>query len=119
MSVDSYVQLDELLSQPATRLLRALRFFDWVSSSDLYVALDVGDHEQSAFSAALARSARDGFVDRNRSGGVTYRLTAAGRRELERRLRGESRMQPARLRKCSLCRGVGHYAKSCREARAA
>lgn len=90
---DGYVQLDVILEQPATRVLRALRWFDWAESFDIYTACNVGDHERSAFSAALARLAKDKLIER---GGKLFRITAAGRVELARRLNGESRVQAKR-----------------------
>lgn len=90
---DGYVMLDAILEQPSTRVLRAIRWFDWASSFDIYFACDVGDHDRSAFSAALARLTKDKLIERN---GRLFRLTAAGRQDLARRLRGESRVQSKR-----------------------
>lgn len=86
-----YSPLDETLAMPVTRLLRALRRFDWTRPGDLYVALEIGEHEKSSFSAALSRMANKGLVERgdHSTDGWAYRLSDAGRVELERRLRGE------------------------------
>lgn len=86
-----YTPLDETLAMPVTRLLRALRWFDWARSGDLYLALEVSDDERSNYSAALSRMAKSGLVERgdNSTDGWAYRLSGAGRAELDRRLRGE------------------------------
>ena len=86
-----YTPLDETLAMPVTRLLRALRRFDWVRACDLYIALDVTEDEKSSYSAALSRMTKAGYVNRGDycSDGWLYQLTSAGRVELERRLRGE------------------------------
>lgn len=86
-----YTPLDETLAMPVTRLLRALRWFDWTRPSDLYVVLELAEHEKSAYSAALSRMTKSGLVERgdHSTDGWAYRLSDAGRAELDRRLRGE------------------------------
>ena len=85
-----YVPIDEILSSPSTRLLRALRWFDWVSVGDLFLAMeiDVIDTEQARYRAALQGLVNAGRAERQ--GGArshTYRLTPAGRAEINNRLR--------------------------------
>lgn len=94
-----YTPLDLILELPATRLLRALRWFDWATPHDVYEAAGVGDHERSAVSAALSRLVKEGLIERGGRGadGVLHRLTAAGRVELARLLRGEGRMSRSKL----------------------
>lgn len=96
----NYTPLDEILETPSTRILRALRWFDWVSSPDLMNAAGVPDfvveygdnHERNAASAALSRLVRSGYVERGVRllDGYTHRITKAGLRELKLRLRGSS-----------------------------
>ncbi len=122
-----YTPLDELLDQPATRVLRGLRYFDWVSSFDLFHALGAPDYqpdqrhtntERNALSAALTRLVKMGFVERgNRQvDGYVHRITPAGRAELKRRLAGEclmARKLSERKPKCSECGETGHYKRTC------
>lgn len=69
-----YVPLDELLAQPRTKLLRAIRFFDWVTSDDLFLACGVADHETDAYSQALARAVKAGNIERRGKRPYEYRL---------------------------------------------
>ena len=121
-----YHPLDEVLAHPATRLLRALRWFDWVQTYDLFAAAGVPDYvygfrnvERDAASSAMSRLVKAGHVERSGKqdhDGYAVRITPSGRRELELRLRGES---TGKAKGCKLCGAAGHYAKSCRQARAA
>lgn len=92
-----YVPLDQILEQPSTRLLRALRRFDWVQPADLYDAAGFPDYidetvnpERNAAAAALSRLVKQGHVERGRRqvGGYPHRITASGVALLEQLLRG-------------------------------
>lgn len=84
-----YIPLDERLSRPRVRVLRALLHFDWVLVLDLAIALDIplGGNRQTpermSFDTALARCVRRGEVERQgRKNESHYRITATGRRLL-------------------------------------
>lgn len=82
----AYTPLDELLEQPGIRILRALRFHDWVTTSTL---LDAGLMERTAADdRALYRLVEAGHVERKRTVGhhAEYRITAAGKAHLVQRL---------------------------------
>lgn len=95
-----YTPIDDLLAMPATRMMRAMRWFDWARSVDLYLNANVSDDERSACSSALSRLVKDGYAERGdrSSDGWAYRLTSAGRAELAARLSGESPMQRGKRR---------------------
>lgn len=97
MKASKYIPLDEILDQPSTRILRALRHFDWVRGPDLFAALEVPDFvvgkknpERDRYSAALSRLAKDGLVERSKRAvdGFLHRITDAGRLSLVARLQG-------------------------------
>lgn len=97
MKASKYIPLDEILEQPATRILRALRHFDWVRGPDLFAALEVPDFsvgkknpERDRYSAALSRLVKDGLVERSTRAvdGFLNRITKAGRVSLANRLQG-------------------------------
>jgi len=91
-----YIPLDEMLSRPRIRALRALyRHADWVSSPDLYDACDVSEVpvERKTFASALnvlirandieRRAVRTGLMDGERSRTIgQYRITNGGRASL-------------------------------------
>lgn len=86
-----YRPLDEELARPQLRVLRFLRHFEDASLVELLDAAREPSHKNhtayQAFSRALLRHTEYGFVERIRSGGIyRYRITEAGRAELERRL---------------------------------
>lgn len=78
-----YIPLDTVLSLPRIRILRALRFFDWASSSDIAAALDAGEHEIPTLQTATSRLVAEKLLDRR---GTTaaheYRLNDRGRLEI-------------------------------------
>lgn len=123
-----YIPLDEILERPTTRLLRALRWFEWVSSIDLLHALGVewspersaDNAEHHRYTASLSRLTKTGMVERqgSRSHGYLYRISQKGRDELHRLLQGVI-SHKSRPRICSACGEAGHYATTCRERRAA
>ncbi len=83
-----YTPIDELLETLRVRVLRALRRFDWVSSEDIALAIDIRDDQVENYNAQLYRLSRDRFVDRR--GAIvrhfTYRINDRGRAELARLL---------------------------------
>jgi DNA-binding MarR family transcriptional regulator len=83
-----YLPLDELLEMPRVRVLRALRRFDWMSVREMLDALN--EHEPRvniALWRALAVLVDAGHAEKAPNGrGHIYRITAGGRRELERLL---------------------------------
>lgn len=87
MQFGYYVPLDEILSAPMTRILRALRRFDWADREDLWEALGYDLHYvESSIRAVIAqtllRLIREGLVECRYHGGPV-RITAAGRSKLE------------------------------------
>lgn len=75
-----YTPLESVLSSPSVRVLRAIRFFDWVYADELMVAMDATDADRDSLSTALSRLVKIGSVERN---GQRYRITADGRAELD------------------------------------
>lgn len=99
MKYEKYIPLDVILELPSTRLLRAMRRFDWASPSELmfaagfpdYIDRDGNNSERNAAAAALSRLVAIGHAERRSDrqvDGYPHRITAAGRRELERREAG-------------------------------
>lgn len=87
-----YVPLDEILAKPPTRVLRALRWFDWVSLGDLLLALDVEDPSSigyAAYQQAVSQLVKRGEIEQRRIDGVSrfceYRITPSGLADLQRR----------------------------------
>lgn len=84
----AYSPLDYRLEIPSVRMLRALRFFDWVDARTLWDVIGVPDYSQVArcperngASVALARLLRHGYVERiGRVPHALYRVTASGKR---------------------------------------
>lgn len=85
-----YVPIDEWLQKPRTRILRALRWFDWVGVEDLFFALDVPSYADDdlirrAYSQALCRLVSEGLVEtqgtRRDTSLLRYRLKAGVRVE--------------------------------------
>lgn len=98
-STDRYRPIDEILNQPIVRVLRRLRWFDWISLAELFDALDVEvlgtrngrarSRERDRYSAALEYAVRSGLVERGgKRPRCVYRITGAGRTELRRRVNG-------------------------------
>ena len=77
-----YRSIDDLLAAPRLRLLRALRWFDWVESRDLLAVLEVDadseSRERNSMQVTLGRLVRLGLVERRAN---LYRVTVAGRCE--------------------------------------
>lgn len=76
-----YVPLDELLAMPRVRVLRFMRRADWVASTDIYVALNVADHEVGNYNQIVCRLVKERLLDRFGHGinHYTYRLSDKGR----------------------------------------
>jgi len=80
-----YQPLDALLAQPQVRTLRKLRRFDWATIDEVYP--DAQPTEKHSAWRALKKLVAAGFVEiRDATTGRhnEYRITAAGRAELER-----------------------------------
>lgn len=108
MKIAKYFPLDEALSRPLVRALRALRHFDWCEQEDLLVACNVGsdDGERNTFWVAVGRAVKDGLVERRpvqwwtgsrRVNLFEYRITAKGRERADK----ESRKYTERLGRCA------------------
>jgi hypothetical protein len=93
----NYAPLDHVLELPGIRILRALRHFDAISTTDLWEVLNIPDEQRdSAYIAALGLAHERGHVERldysrgPRLFGLDncnwYRITKAGRATLARRL---------------------------------
>ena len=54
-SYHPYTPLESVLSSPSIRVLRAIRFFDWVYADELMVAMDATDTDRDSLSTALSR----------------------------------------------------------------
>jgi hypothetical protein len=83
--------VEEVLAEPSTRVLRALRFLGWATWDGIVTALELDDDKRqyNTFSMALRRlvSRSPQFVERDKVlGTYLYRITFAGRSELRRRL---------------------------------
>lgn len=103
-----YTPLDELMERPGTRVLVALRRFDWVAPHELFDAAGFPDYddpqhtsERRSAASALSRLVRDGFAERHprRLDRTLHRITAAGRVELERLLTGIGRLSLRKTRR--------------------
>lgn len=83
-----YEPLDDILRSPTVRVLRAIRFHDWISMSDVAEILGIdGFKERNNLSSVLQNMARFGYVDRHRGLGLRlYRITRRGIEQLERAL---------------------------------
>lgn len=113
-SSNRVVQLHELLEQAPIRILRALRWCDWIDVYDFRDLVLDCTHEdkrsKDAIATGLARLIRLGFVERRGArvrtwgytGGDRYcydiRITEAGREWLAMRLRPDTRMEYAPAR---------------------
>lgn len=75
-----YLPVDELLELPRVRVLRVLRHFDWLGSSDMLLALNEPNYD--AVWRALVAHIKDGNIERRGSGPHEYRITQRGRAEL-------------------------------------
>lgn len=80
-----YTPLDELMARPHVRILRALRWFDWATTEQIAIALDLPDHHENpqlrnAYTLAMRHMVQSGRVEANRTAWPhEYRLTPAGR----------------------------------------
>lgn len=93
--VDAYEPIEDILARPKVRILRALRWFGWVSGEDLWLALDVPEwnttdadadnSERNRMQTMLGYLTRTGRVETCQRG--VYRLTDLGRADLARTLR--------------------------------
>lgn len=94
-TVTLYRPLDETLAEPRVRILRALRYHDWVPSIDLTTALGLNKGKvMNTYHQTLKRLADKGLIERrhiytvyNTDNGHNYRITPAGRAELAKILR--------------------------------
>ncbi len=104
-----YTPLDDLLRQPAVRLLRLLRRFDWIETRDIWLGLDFADRahaEHEAYTQALCRLHKDHCVERiGRLNGYSYRITELGHERLAKYLR-RADLRPMTQREMSLDDGV-------------
>jgi hypothetical protein len=95
-----YIPIDEWEAKPLTRILRALLHRSWVDVDALYEAFDTEDDaESNRFAAAFGFGVRRGYLERRGERPFhEYRLTEAGRLEIERRLHPDrsDRYAPAR-----------------------
>lgn len=67
MGLDALVDTVDVVLEsegPKERILRAIRFFDWVCAEDLFDALDVSDEDRVRYTKALGRLAAEGTVRR-------------------------------------------------------
>lgn len=92
----SYTPIEDVLKDSYVRVLRAMRWFDWVEVSDLMEALEAPDHvckERATLTQAVSRLTRNGDLDRRKVSlgrerrfwrGHVYevRITAKGRMRL-------------------------------------
>lgn len=91
-SLAAYKPLDEILDTPPVRILRALRWFDWATRGDLFLALDDLEPDSIRWAAhqqALVQLVKRGSIEscgRGRRTTQTYRITRSGHAELARRL---------------------------------
>lgn len=78
------------------RVLRQMRFFDWVTSGELCEAFNIEDpqsRERNTVTAALLRCVKYGWIEKRQTksvvngafGHVDYRITATGREQLKQR----------------------------------
>jgi hypothetical protein len=87
LAAEAYRPLDEILAVPRMRLLRGLRWFGWVTSEELMLALDVPDfvrgddnQERANLTAALHTAVRKGEITADRSEWPhRYHLAVPGR----------------------------------------
>ena len=97
-----YTPIDSILALPTVRVLRAMRFHGWISGGELLDSLTVAPgSERWNYNAVMYRLHRDGMLERRRSAGITasndrheYRITAAGRADLQRRLTTDMEVDP-------------------------
>lgn len=59
---------------PRARILRAIRFFDWVGAEDLFDGMEVPREERAKYATGISRLARSGKLDRRGVGEFEYRL---------------------------------------------
>jgi DNA-binding MarR family transcriptional regulator len=82
----SYRPLDEILSRPRMQILRALRWFDAVTSEELLLAVNAPDYdharnpERNNYTHNLRRLVKDGLVESDEAEWpYRYRITPKGR----------------------------------------
>lgn len=92
--VDAYEPIEDILARPKVRILRALRWFGWVSLHDLADALDVAfvtgesNEEWKSLYDSIRYLVKTGRVEaRGSSWDTEYILTDLGRADLARTLR--------------------------------
>lgn len=66
-TVTAYVPVDEMLAQPRTRVLLALRWFDWVTAEELCDALELPTKaedpwQRNSYQQVIARLVDNGLV---------------------------------------------------------
>lgn len=87
-----YMPVDETLSMMRTRILRALRRFDWATSEQLALAMNLEEYspehdqgrryhskERKRYQDEMSNLVKDGLVARDDSDRIRYRITSAGR----------------------------------------
>jgi hypothetical protein len=91
----AYDPIADILARPRIRILRALRWWEWVDSGELFQALGVPDYEQcrnpewNQYAQTLGCLAKTGRCEADRTTYPTlYRLTDLGRADLKRTLAG-------------------------------
>lgn len=106
LTAGNYEPIDEVLSSPAVRIMRALRHFDGISCFDLFEVMGVPphngghDHERDAHTQALCRLRKMGLIERLEFSGHAvdgegfnwYRVTDAGRKWLADRLKPDTKV---------------------------
>ncbi len=83
LATNRYAPLDEQLERPSIRILRALRWHDWITANDLMIVLNVPDYdrasnrERNAYVSSLRRLVALGDVMRDTTYYPSrYRLTS-------------------------------------------
>jgi hypothetical protein len=86
-----YIPLDETLARTTMQILRALRWFDWVTSDELLTVIGVPDYDRSRnpdrnrYTSKLLHLVKSGIVQRNDAyWPYLYRITNKGRDALQR-----------------------------------
>jgi len=65
-----YTPIDEILGMASIRVLRSLRWFDWVEMRDAFDAVEAPDHdcaERNAIAAAISRLIKRGCVEQRKT----------------------------------------------------
>lgn len=70
---ESSVPAPHEYERPRYRILRSLRFFDWVESEDLFTALELDEQERANYAQMISRLAKEGCVERRGQRPFEYR----------------------------------------------